>query len=295
VRITAQGGIGTAAENRFLRRFYRLDGTGWGTPFLLVPEATSVDEATLSRLLQATENDIYLSNASPMGVPIYNLRTSLSEEMRLERIREGRPGSPCLNGYMAFNTEFSDVPLCTASRAYQARKIDELNKKDLPPEERRAEFEKIVEKACICHDLGDSALAKHGMSYPEFKPVPAVCPGPNLVYFFKISTLKEMVDHVYGRTNVLSPWTIRRHFFINELHLYVSHLKRLIGRLKSGAARKEIEYLEEFKKNLAEGVEYYKNLVGALREESESARRRFISDLAVIGRQLDELAVPDVV
>ena len=32
VRMTVQGGIGTAAEDRFLREHYSLDGTGWGTP-----------------------------------------------------------------------------------------------------------------------------------------------------------------------------------------------------------------------------------------------------------------------
>src|SRR5690606_35563755 len=36
-RITVQGGIGTAEEDRFLRSHYGMDGTGWGSPFLLVP------------------------------------------------------------------------------------------------------------------------------------------------------------------------------------------------------------------------------------------------------------------
>ncbi|WP_332912290.1 hypothetical protein [Algoriphagus boritolerans] len=44
IKITYQGGIGTGAEDSFLRNYYQLDGTGWGSPFLLVPEATSVDE-----------------------------------------------------------------------------------------------------------------------------------------------------------------------------------------------------------------------------------------------------------
>jgi hypothetical protein len=53
-RITAQGGIGTANEDRFLREYYHLDGTGWGSPFLLVPEATNVDERTLNDLGKST-------------------------------------------------------------------------------------------------------------------------------------------------------------------------------------------------------------------------------------------------
>ncbi|MBN2169388.1 MAG: hypothetical protein JW738_09100, partial [Actinobacteria bacterium] len=43
IRITVQGGIGTAEEDRFLRKYYNMDGTGWGSPFLLVPEVTNID------------------------------------------------------------------------------------------------------------------------------------------------------------------------------------------------------------------------------------------------------------
>ncbi len=47
VRITAQGGIGTALEQELLIHHYKVDATGWGTPFLLVPEATTTDPETL--------------------------------------------------------------------------------------------------------------------------------------------------------------------------------------------------------------------------------------------------------
>ena len=45
--ITAQGGIGTWKEDHFLHSYYGIESTGWGTPFLLVPEATTVDDDTL--------------------------------------------------------------------------------------------------------------------------------------------------------------------------------------------------------------------------------------------------------
>ncbi|MBU0984775.1 MAG: hypothetical protein KKA42_12940, partial [candidate division Zixibacteria bacterium] len=57
VRITVQGGIGTAVENEFLHKYFEVDGTGWGTPFLLVPEATNIDAHHLKKLLAAGEND----------------------------------------------------------------------------------------------------------------------------------------------------------------------------------------------------------------------------------------------
>lgn len=46
LKITAQGGVGTAEEHEFLLDYYKLDSIGWGSPFLLVPEATSVDDET---------------------------------------------------------------------------------------------------------------------------------------------------------------------------------------------------------------------------------------------------------
>ena len=54
-KITAQGGIGTTKEDVFLREHYKLDGTGWATPFLLVPEGTNVDFPTLKKPSKTTE------------------------------------------------------------------------------------------------------------------------------------------------------------------------------------------------------------------------------------------------
>ena len=119
VRITAQGGIGTAAENELLLEYFDLDGTGWGTPFLLVPEVTNVDDIHLKKLSAASDNDVYLSDSSPLGVPFWNLRSSASEEARRQRIEKGKPGSSCPKGRLAFNTEFTKTPTCRASHAYQ--------------------------------------------------------------------------------------------------------------------------------------------------------------------------------
>lgn len=255
-RITVQGGIGTNLEHEFLIRNYELEATGWGTPFLLVPEATSVDDDTLAKLLDADEETLYLSNASPLGVPIYNLRNSASEQTRQKRIDKGKPGSPCLNKFMAYNTEFTDVPICTASSQYQSKKIAQLKEKELPEAEYAFEYEKIVEKACVCHDLGDGAIMKYNMPYNGFKPVPAVCPGPNLVYFSKTVSLQEMVDHIYGRANVLDPKHPRPYVFINELKLYINYLRDLFLKVKPDIAAKEVKYLFEFKENIKNGIQY---------------------------------------
>src|SRR5690606_9103117 len=63
MRISVQGGIGTAAENNFLITHYELDATGWGSPFLLVPEAVNIDNETMLSLAHATKEDFYISGS----------------------------------------------------------------------------------------------------------------------------------------------------------------------------------------------------------------------------------------
>ena len=61
LKITAQGGVGTAEEHSFLLEHYQLNAVGWGSPFLLVPEATAVDTQTRELLKNAKE--MYLKSA----------------------------------------------------------------------------------------------------------------------------------------------------------------------------------------------------------------------------------------
>ncbi len=122
LKITVQGGIGTAEEDRFLLEHYQVNATGWGSPFLLVPEVTNVDEATLKDLAEAKSDDYYISNSSPLGVLFNNFKKSSAEKQRLERIAAGRPGSPCKKKYLVSNTEFTSEPICTASQTISAFK-----------------------------------------------------------------------------------------------------------------------------------------------------------------------------
>src|SRR5690606_5977543 len=96
-----------AEENSFLLNYYQMDATGWGSPFLLVPEVTNVDEETLQELVKAKKEDFYISGSSPLGVPFNNFRQSSAEKQRLERIAKGRPGAPCTKKYLISNTEFT--------------------------------------------------------------------------------------------------------------------------------------------------------------------------------------------
>lgn len=286
VAISVQGGIVTALENEFLLRYYRVDRTGWGTPFLLVPEVTNVDNAHLEKLLAASDGDVYLSDSSPLGIPFWNLRTSASEETRRQHIHEGKPGSPCVKGAARLNTEFTEVPICPASRVYVKRKLEHLPEEGLSAEQLAAVKESVLHKSCICHDLGGGTALKYNI---DPAATPSICCGPSILDFTKISTLEEMVAHIYGKLSLITN-TERPHMFIKELMLYIDHLREETKNFKLNLSFRTPAYLNKFKKNLLAGVEYYHRLAGQFIEEQ---RKQFLADLKVLQKEIERLALPD--
>ncbi len=259
IRITVQGGIGTGDEDSFLRRHYRMDATGWGSPFLLVPEATNVDSATLNDLACATPDDYYLSGASPLGVPFNNFRKSSAEKQRITRIANGKPGSPCLRKHLSFNTEFTTKTLCTASRKYQHLKINELNSQHLPAPVYEQKLAEITEKDCLCEGLSAVGYQLNNPKQKLNMSAVSICPGPNLAYFSGVFTLAQMVDHIYGRTNLLNA-VERPNMFVNELKMYVDYLKNDLQKLTEPLTAKQVKYYTTFKQNLLSGIQYYREL-----------------------------------
>jgi hypothetical protein len=285
--VTVQGGISTAEEHDFLIKYYNLDAAGWGTPFLLVPEATSVDREMLLSLTAAGEEDIHLSNASPLNVGFQNLRQSASEKARLQKIAEGRPGSSCPKGYLAFNTEFGGLPLCTASRSYQTKKLAALKELNLTAEKLSIEAEKITDKACICHELGDAALGKHGIETAD-RVHGAVCPGPNIAYFTREYNLGEMIQHIYGRINLFEK-KVHASLFATELRLYVQNFRLSVQKTLEELSETEIPQLKIFQDNLKAGIEYYHALLAEMSQFSEPYRDRFDKELRLYKNKLEEL------
>jgi len=289
-KITAQGGIGACKENAFLLEHYHLSSTGWGSPFLLVPEVTNVDDDTLQRLVHAKKEDYYLSNASPLGVPISNFRKSTSEEQRLRRIKSNRPGSPCYKKFLSFSNEFGE-PLCTASRKFQNLKLEKLKEQKLNAEEYNIEHEKIIEKDCLCEGLGSSALLKNHLKPSHKLTAVSICPGPNLAYFSKVMTLENIVDHIYGRKNQLNLLK-RKHVFINELELYVNYLLDEIKSSKNKMDKKKEQYFINFKQNLSKGIDYYFDLVPQLKKELGQGVYEFQNALRNYSKILQETTIP---
>lgn len=284
-RITAQGGIGTYLENEFLMNHYELDATGWGSPFLLVPEATNVDEETMEKLLRAKKDDYYLSHASPLGVPFHNLRTSSSETQRKHRIQKGRPGSPCYKKFLAFNTEFTERPICTASREYQNLKIKQLRNQFSDEERFKQEVEKVTEKDCLCEGLGASVLLKNKARLSHKLKAVTICPGPNLAFFSKKVSLKTMFDHIYGRDSVLNP-AYRPHMFVNELKLYVDYFKKEMTSIGTQMSDKRKNSAETFSSNLLKGIDYYRHISNRMFEVGSEAYKELLKQLSELSTEL---------
>lgn len=250
--VTVQGGIGTLAETRRLATEYGIRRTGWGSPFLLVPEATSVDAATLDLLVNAGEDDLYLSKASPLGVPFNNLRHSGSEEWTNDRYAKGKPGSPCPKGFLKSNTEFTAEPICTASTEYIVQKLEQIEHSDASESAKAKLRADVLAKTCLCDHLGNGSLIELGI-IKEAQGPQAICPGPNIAWFKGPYSLMEMTDHIYGRGESLTPAN-RPNMFAKELVMNVDYLERLLDDASLDDA-KQRAYFESVMSHLQEGIE----------------------------------------
>jgi hypothetical protein len=287
LKITAQGGVGTGEEQQFLIDQYQIDSVGWGTPFLLVPEATTVDDTTLNKLIDAKEKDLYLSNISPLGVPFNSLKGNSKDIEKLEMVNKGRPGSSCPREFLSSNKEFTDRSICTASRQYQRNKIKELKKEDISNEDYQNKFNSIIEKSCLCIGLANSAFLKNNIKINNKKGV-SVCPGPNMAYFSKLISLKDIIDHIYNRNNVITR-NDRPNMFVKELKLYLDFLKTKIEETSSSLNKKQEKYLLTFSNNLNEGINYYQKLFLNLQDKFNDTRSNILTELEASKKSLQQL------
>ncbi len=278
IKVTAQGGVGTAEEHQFLIDHYQLDSVGWGSPFLLVPEAVAIDNATIELLKSAKEDDLYLSGISPLGVPFNSLRGNTKDLEKLALAATGKPGSYCPKKYVSLNTEFTDKGICTASRQFQRIKLKALDEEALTAPEYQEKYNKIVEKSCICVGLGTSALLVNNLDTKTEGVGVSVCPGPNMAYFSNTMSLKEMIDHIYGKANMISR-TDRPNMFIKELKLYIDFLKNKIEETKASVSIKEKKSLFSFVENLKNGIQYYDTLFSEIKDKFEDTKKTIFNDL----------------
>ena len=261
VKFTAQGGVGTSEEHSFLLEEFQLDSIGWGSPFLLVPEATSVDAETRKLLVKAKENDFYLSNISPLGVPFNSLKGVSNDFWKQKRIDDRKAGSSCPKRLLALNKSDDGKGICTASKEYQDAELGKLDEQKIVISEREYEikFQKITEKACLCVGLANAAYMENDIKIKGQKQGVVICPGPNLAYFDQEVSLANMVQHIYGNANVMHE-TDRPNFFVKELKMYVDYFKNEIETFTDEISDKQVKKWNSFKSNINEGIEYYQNL-----------------------------------
>ena len=261
LKITVQGGVGTSEEQDFLMDFYKVDSVGWGTPFLLVPEATSVDAETRKLLMNAKEDDLYLSHISPLGVPFNTLRGTTNEMFKQKRIDENKAGSSCPKKFLALSKEFGPQGICTSSKKYQDVKLAELDeiKETLSP----STFDKmkfnITEKACLCVGLSNASYLENDIKISGQEQGVIVCPGPNMAYFDKEVSLTDMIKHIYGNGNVMTDVN-RPNLFVKEIKMYIDYLINEISESTADLTAGQVKKWNAFKNNMIEGIGFYQTL-----------------------------------
>lgn len=278
LKITVQGGVGTAEEHEFLLDEYQVDSVGWGSPFLLVPEATSVDKETRNLLMNAKEDDFYLSNISPLGVPFNTLKGTTNEFFKQKRIHENKAGSSCPKKFLALSKEYDPHGICTASKKYQDIKLAELeNIKDtLSADAFEKSKIKITEKSCLCVGLANASYLENDIKIKGQAQGVVICPGPNLAYFDQEVSLKEMVQHIYQGKSVLR--TERPNLFVKELKMYVDYFRNEIETISGEVTAMQLKKWNSFKANILEGIEYYQNLFSNtfyFKKEEEKIKSQF--------------------
>ena len=292
LKITVQGGVGTANEHEFLINNYQVDSVGWGTPFLLVPEATSVDKKTRDLLAKAQEKDLYLSGISPLGVPFNTIKGTTNEFFKQKRIDDDKAGSSCPKKYLALSKEFGPEGICTASKKYQDVKLEELETKRLEVSTSMYENAKakITEKACLCVGLTNASYLENNIPIKGQEQGVVICPGPNLAYFDKEVSLSSMIQHIYGKASVLSNIN-RPNMFVKELKMYVDYLKNEIATISEDITSKQIKKWEAFKSNLFDGIAYYQELfVTTISDENKHIQE----ELQFYKEELIAVMIPDL-
>lgn len=290
IDLAVQGGVGEFTEQNFLFRKYGVKSVGWGTPFLLVPDVINVDENTLQKLSAAGEKDLYLSSVSPLGVPFNNLRGNEKDEEKLLRANANKPGSPCPKKFLLSTKEFSNNLLCTASSTYLNKKIADLKSKLPDINDFKREFDKVTEKVCLCVGLTASATKTKEINIPKQSNAVAVCPGPNLAYFSKITNLREMIDHIYGRINLITD-SNRPNMFIKELRIYIDYLSDKLDKSVTPLSIQTEEYFNTFTQNILNGINYYKTVAFDFIEETEIIRSKFINELEILENKLLDITL----
>ncbi|WP_338135587.1 hypothetical protein [Tenacibaculum finnmarkense] len=118
----------------------------------------------------------------------------------------------------------------------------------------------------------------------------SVCPSPNIAYFSKKMSLKEITKTIYGQSASVTSLE-RPNLFIKELTIYIDYLKDKLKETTAEASPKEIKYLKTFAKNLKEGLLYYKNLFNTEYQSAILHYPAVLADLELSSQNIDKVAL----
>ncbi|MEM8520142.1 hypothetical protein [Flavobacterium sp. PL12] len=295
LKITVQGGVGTAEEHDFLLEQYNVDSVGWGSPFLLVPEATSVDNHTRALLAGAKEEDLYLSHISPLGIPFNTLRGTTNEVLKQKRINDNKAGSSCPKRFLALSKEYDSKGICTSSKKYQDLKLEELDllKDNLSAEIFKKKRSSITEKACLCVGLANASYLENDIKIKGQAQGVIICPGPNMAYFNHEVSLATMMKHIYGKTSILSVLD-RPNLFVKELKMYLDYLRNEIDSVSDELTAGQIKKWNAFKNNLIIGIGYYEELFST-NSFFETTKKQILNQFDFYKIELYKIEIPQLV
>lgn len=292
LEITVQGGVGTAAEHDFLLDNYKMDSVGWGSPFLLVPEATTLDAETRSLLAKAEEKDLYLSHISPLGVPFNTIRGTTNEFFKQQRIDKDKAGSSCPKKFLALSKDSNGNGICTASKKYQDVKMEELEaeKEIISDAIYQRRKNSITEKACFCVGLANASYLDNDIKIKGEAQGVVICPGPNMAYFNQEISLYKMVNHIYGRANVM-PFKNRPNLFVKEIELYVDYFKKELE-AQTEITKAVLKKWSTFKENMLAGIAYYEDLFAHKDSFDKSETTR--ASLNFWKKSIEQIEIPEM-
>jgi hypothetical protein len=87
-----------------------------------------------------------------------------------------------------------------------------------------------------------------------------------------------MVKHIYGAVDLLDKVN-RPHVFIKELNLYIDYLKTDMQKHLKDLSDKKRKSLTNFKTQLQQGINYYKELVNELPNQTPDFLNKWFSEL----------------
>ncbi|MEX0929653.1 MAG: hypothetical protein WDZ53_09620, partial [Balneolales bacterium] len=164
-------------------------------------------------------------------------------------------------------------------------KLKVLAQQDLPKDEYERRYREVTEKLCLCEGLETSVIKQNGISLKSTNAATAVCPGPNLAYFSAVYSLTDLINHIYGRLDVIKG-TVRPHLFIKELGLYIDYFRNELIKSLPLTNPKQARYFDKFKFNLMAGITYYREKLQDMADHSEATSSTLNKQLTIMEEEL---------